>query len=53
MALLQDCCGAATLPPIERALAQNALDWLRSVGIDPLPTPNHAKPFQVEGDISY
>lgn len=40
MALLQDCCGAATLPPIERALAQNALDWLRSVGIDPLPTPN-------------
>jgi hypothetical protein len=35
--LLQDCCDAASLPPIERALGQNALDWLRSVGVHPLP----------------
>jgi hypothetical protein len=32
-ALLQDCREAATLPPIERALAQNALDWLTTIGI--------------------
>ena len=37
-ALLQDCCEAANLPPIERALAQNALDWLTTVGVHPLPT---------------
>ena len=31
--LLEDCCEAANLPPIERALARNALDWLRRVGV--------------------
>jgi hypothetical protein len=36
-ALLQDCCESANLPPIERALANNALDWLIHVGLDPLP----------------
>ena len=40
-ALLQDCCEAANLPPIERALAQNALDWLTTVGVDPPPGPSH------------
>jgi hypothetical protein len=34
-AVLQDCSEAATLPPIERALARNALEWLISVGTDP------------------
>ena len=38
-ALLRDCCQAADLQPIERALAQNALDWLTTVGVHPLPTP--------------
>ena len=38
-ALLQDCYQAATLQPIERALAQNALDWLTTVGVNPLPMP--------------
>jgi hypothetical protein len=38
-ALLKDCCQAAALPPIERALAQNALDWLTTVGVNPLPLP--------------
>ena len=37
-ALLQDCRDASNLPPIERALAANALDWLASVGVLPLPT---------------
>ena len=37
-ALLQDCSEAANLPAVERALAQNALDWLTTVGIDPLST---------------
>ena len=32
-ALLQDCCEAANLPPIERALARNALEWLIRVGV--------------------
>jgi hypothetical protein len=32
-ALLQDCSEADSLPPIERALAQNALDWLTTVGV--------------------
>jgi hypothetical protein len=36
-ALLQDCSEAANLPPIERALARNALDWLTTVSVDPLP----------------
>ena len=27
-ALLQDCCDAANLPPVERALAQNAVEWV-------------------------
>jgi hypothetical protein len=36
-ALLQDCSAAASLPPIERALARNALDWLKTTGADPLP----------------
>lgn len=34
-AVLQDCTQADNLPAIERALAQNALAWLRDVGIDP------------------
>ena len=34
-AVLTDCCEAANLPPIERALARNALEWLTSVGTDP------------------
>ena len=37
LAALQDCCEAENLPPIERALARNALRWLTSVGIDPQP----------------
>lgn len=32
-ALLQDCSEAANLPSIERALARNALEWLRRVGV--------------------
>jgi hypothetical protein len=31
-ALLQDCCEAAHLPAIERALARNAVEWLTTVG---------------------
>ena len=34
-ALLQDCSEAANLPPIDRALARNALEWLTSAGIEP------------------
>ncbi len=34
-ALLLDCDMAATLPPIERALARNALEWLTRAGVDP------------------
>jgi hypothetical protein len=33
MALLQECCEARRLPPIERVVARNALDWLSAVGI--------------------
>ena len=39
MALLQECGEAANLPPIERTLARNALDWLTSVGIRPEAPP--------------
>lgn len=35
-ALLQDCREAANLSWIERALAQNALDWLKNVSLSPL-----------------
>jgi hypothetical protein len=31
-ALLEDCREAANLPPIERALARNALEWLKRAG---------------------
>jgi hypothetical protein len=34
-AVLAECRDADSLPPIERALARNAVDWLRSVGIEP------------------
>jgi hypothetical protein len=37
-ALLRECCEAANLPPIQRALANNAFDWLTAVGIDPQHT---------------
>jgi hypothetical protein len=33
--LLQDCCDTANLPPVERALAQNAAEWLTRVGVGP------------------
>jgi hypothetical protein len=33
-----DCCAAANLPPIRRALAQHALDWLTTGGVDPAMT---------------
>lgn len=36
-AVLQDCAQADNLPAIERALAQNALMWLREVGIEGAP----------------
>jgi hypothetical protein len=34
-AILRDCQNAHNLPAIERALAQNAVVWLRTVGIHP------------------
>jgi hypothetical protein len=34
-ALLRECGGAANLSAIERALARNAVTWLRDVGIEP------------------
>jgi hypothetical protein len=34
-AILQECSEARNLPPIERALARNATDWLHAVGIEP------------------
>lgn len=34
-ALLQDCCDAASLPHVERAIARNALEWMLRVGIQP------------------
>ena len=36
--LLRDCADAANLPPIESALAQNALEWLKRVDVDPVPS---------------
>ena len=36
-ALLRECSEARNLPPIERALATNAMDWLYAVGIEPTP----------------
>ena len=32
---LRECQHASGLPPIERALAGNAVQWLRSVGVEP------------------
>lgn len=34
-ALLRECRDAPSLPPIERALAGNAVDWLVRVGVEP------------------
>lgn len=36
--VVKDCSEAASLPPVERALAQNVLDWLTRVGVHPRPT---------------
>lgn len=44
-ALLQDCSEAANLPPIERALAQNALAWLTTAGVDSLAMPRSRAPI--------
>jgi hypothetical protein len=38
-AILRDCAEAESLPPIERALAQNAMAWLEDVGIETAPSP--------------
>jgi hypothetical protein len=32
-AVLEECGNASNLPPIERSLARNALDWLDAAGI--------------------
>lgn len=37
-ALLEDCCDAAALLPIDRVLAGNAREWLISMGIDLPPS---------------
>jgi hypothetical protein len=34
-AILHECREAGNLPPIERALARNATDWLGAVGVEP------------------
>jgi hypothetical protein len=34
-AILQECSEARNLPPIERALARNAMDWLQVAEIEP------------------
>ena len=34
-AILHECSEAGNLPPIERALARNATDWLGAVGVEP------------------
>jgi hypothetical protein len=34
-AILLECSEAPNLPPIERTLARNAMDWLQVVGIEP------------------
>jgi hypothetical protein len=51
-AVLEDCCDAASLPPIERALARNALDWLREVGVPPLAPPSRRPAFRIERSLA-
>jgi hypothetical protein len=43
-ALLQDCSEAVSLPPVERALARNSLEWLIRVGVDPETADVSAQP---------